>query len=294
MTPPRKLHIKSYGCQMNVYDAQRMADMLAPEGYVETASAEDADLVILNTCHIREKARGESLFRTWQAARRQEPGGAGGADDRRRRRLRRAGRGRGDHPTRARVDLVVGPQSYHHLPQLLALPRKGRPAARSTPNFAIDDKFGFLPAAVAARHSVPRYPGRLRDGAGRLRQVLHLLRRALYARRRALASGGKIVAEVERLADYGVREITLIGPERQRLSWRRPGWAALAARQAADRLARIPGSPGCATRPAIRATWTTTSSMHTVIRRADAFVHLPVQSGSDRILAAMNRQHTRR
>jgi len=70
MTPPRKLHIKSYGCQMNVYDAQRMADMLAPAGFVETTRVDDADLVILNTCHIREKAS-EGLFRTRAAACRQ-------------------------------------------------------------------------------------------------------------------------------------------------------------------------------------------------------------------------------
>src|SRR6266702_2883000 len=81
MNPPRKLHIKSYGCQMNVYDAQRMVDTLAGEGFVETSSAEDADLVILNTCHIREKAS-EKVY--------SELG-----------RLRRAGRGRGDHPPRA-------------------------------------------------------------------------------------------------------------------------------------------------------------------------------------------------
>src|SRR5580704_12159515 len=82
MNPPRKLHIKSYGCQMNVYDAQRMVDTLAPEGFVETASVDDADLVILNTCHIREKAS-EKVY--------SELG-----------RLRRAGRRPGNHPPRAR------------------------------------------------------------------------------------------------------------------------------------------------------------------------------------------------
>ncbi len=133
MTTPRKLHIKSYGCQMNVYDAQRMVDTLAGEGFVETASAEDADLVILSTCHIREKAS-EKVYselgrlrvakdEAARAGREMKIAVAGcvaqaeGAEI-----INRA-------PT---VDIVVGAARYHHLPELrTGAPRK--PAARSKP-----------------------------------------------------------------------------------------------------------------------------------------------------------------
>ena len=102
MKPPRKLHIKSYGCQMNVYDAQRMVDTLAPEGFVETASVDDADLVILNTCHIREKAS-EKVYSELGRLRvaKDEAARDGRHDEHRGGRLRRAGRRRGDHPPRA-------------------------------------------------------------------------------------------------------------------------------------------------------------------------------------------------
>ena len=121
MTPPRKLHIKSYGCQMNVYDAQRMADMLAPAGFVETTRVDDADLVILNTCHIREKAS-EKVY--------SELGRLRVAKDEAARQGRRmsvavagcVAQAEGQEIIRRApvVDVVVGPQSYHHLPQLLA------------------------------------------------------------------------------------------------------------------------------------------------------------------------------
>src|SRR6202011_2799773 len=144
MTPPRKLHIKSYGCQMNVYDAQRMVDTLGREGFVETASADDADLVILNTCHIREKAS-EKVY--------SELGRLGVV----REQAARAGRGmkiavagcvaqaEGEEIIRRApvVDVVVGPQSYHHLPQLLARAKsQGRTIETE---FPLQDKFGFLP-----------------------------------------------------------------------------------------------------------------------------------------------------
>ena len=121
MKPPRKLHIKSYGCQMNVYDAQRMVDTLAVEGFVETASVDDADLVILNTCHIREKAS-EKVY--------SELGRLRAVKDEAARQGRRiniavagcVAQAEGSEIIRRApvVDVVVGPQSYHHLPQLLA------------------------------------------------------------------------------------------------------------------------------------------------------------------------------
>src|SRR3954454_18541326 len=141
MNEPRKLYVKSYGCQMNVYDSHRMADLLAPEGYVETGVPDDADLIILNTCHIREKAA-EKVY--------SELG--------RLRVAKREARQRGRDITVAVagcvaqaegqeiirrapvVDLVVGPQSYHRLPDLLT-----REQRIVETEFPVEDKFGFLP-----------------------------------------------------------------------------------------------------------------------------------------------------
>src|SRR5262252_6677898 len=142
MTPPRKLHIKSYGCQMNVYDAQRMVDTLAGEGFVETASAEEADLVILNTCHIREKASEKVYSELGRLRVAKDEATRGG------RNLRIAVAGcvaqaEGNEIIRRApvVDVVVGPQSYHHLPQLLA--RAARDGKAIETDFPAADKFGF-------------------------------------------------------------------------------------------------------------------------------------------------------
>ncbi|MGL4812030.1 MAG: hypothetical protein ACRCXM_09645, partial [Beijerinckiaceae bacterium] len=152
--PPRKVFIKAYGCQMNVYDAGRMADTLAPEGFVETADMADADVVILNTCHIREKAV-EKVYSELGRVRELK-------DDR-----AQAGKttavvvagcvaqAEGKEITRraSHVDLVVGPQSYHRLPDLLA--RAARKPGVVDTDFPVDDKFNHLPGpgkkAIAAR-----------------------------------------------------------------------------------------------------------------------------------------------
>ena len=148
MNGPRKVHIKSFGCQMNVYDSHRMADTLAPEGFAETATPEDADLVILNTCHIREKAA-EKVYselgrirvlkeRAARAGRALSVGVAGCVAQAEGQEIIR----------RARVvDLVVGPQNYHRLPDLLA--RAEREGSIVVTEFPVVDKFVFLPAAVS-------------------------------------------------------------------------------------------------------------------------------------------------
>src|ERR1700676_4409663 len=143
MPQPRKLHIKSYGCQMNVYDAQRMVDTLAGEGFVETASVDDADLVILNTCHIREKAS-EKVY--------SELGRLRAVKDQAARQGRHmniavagcVAQAEGQEIIRRApvVDVVVGPQSYHHLPQLLAQAKRHGRALET--EFPVEDKFGFL------------------------------------------------------------------------------------------------------------------------------------------------------
>src|SRR3979411_2448639 len=144
MNPPRKLHIKSYGCQMNVYDAQRMVDTLAPEGFVETSSVDDADLVILNTCHIREKAS----EKVYSELGRLPAGKDEAAHNGRQINIAVAGcvaQAEGQEIIRRApvVDIVVGPQSYHHLPKLLAYAKTHGRALET--EFPVEDKFGFLP-----------------------------------------------------------------------------------------------------------------------------------------------------
>src|SRR5262245_24688724 len=224
MTRPRKLYVKSFGCQMNVYDSHRMADMLAPEGFAETAELEDADLVILNTCHIREKAADKvyselGRIRALKAA---------AARNGRRVTIAVAGcvaQAEGEEIIRRApaVDLVVGPQRYHRLPGLLA--RAEREGAVVDTEFPIEDKFDILRAP--SREATRARRLRVRHRAGRLRQVLHVLRRALHAWRRGVATGdedrrrGRAIGRRRRARSHADRS------ERQRLPWRRTRRGAL-------------------------------------------------------------------
>jgi tRNA-2-methylthio-N6-dimethylallyladenosine synthase len=292
MKPPRKLHIKSYGCQMNVYDAQRMVDTLAPEGFVETASAEDADLVILNTCHIREKASekvyselGRLRVAKDEAARNGRQmriavagcvAQAEGAEI-----IRRA-------PT---VDVVVGPQSYHHLPQLLARAKSEGRALET--EFPVEDKFGFLPApkpaAIRAR-GISAFVT-VQEGCDKFCTfcVVPYTRGAETSR-----PVTKILAEVERLADAGVRDVTLIGQNVNAYHGEGPDGRPWTLGRLLARLAELPRIA--------RLRYTTSHpcdmdasliAAHRNLPSLMPYLHLPVQSGSDRILAAMNRRHTR-
>jgi tRNA-2-methylthio-N6-dimethylallyladenosine synthase len=291
MTPPRKLHIKSYGCQMNVYDAQRMADTLAGEGYVETAEADDADLVILNTCHIREKAS-EKVYSELGRLRVAKDEAA-----QRGRQLKIAVAGcvaqaEGDEIMRRApvVDIVVGPQSYHHLPKLLARSQAGERAVET--EFPVNDKFNFLPqpkaAAIRAR-GISAFVT-VQEGCDKFCTfcVVPYTRGAEVSR-----PARKIIDEVERLADNGVREITLIGQNVNAYHGEGEGGRSWSLGQLLYRLADIQG--------VIRLRYSTSHPLdvddsliaaHRDLGALMPFVHLPVQSGSDRILAAMNRRHT--
>src|SRR5438132_8612700 len=209
MDQPRKLHIKSYGCQMNVYDAQRMVDTLAAEGLVETSNADDADLVILNTCHSREKAS-EKVYSELGRLRVAKDEAA-----RQGREMRIAVAGcvaqaEGSEIIRRApaVDIVVGPQSYHHLPQLLARARRDGRALET--EFPVEDKFGFLPApkpdAIRAR-GISAFVT-VQEGCDKFCTfcVVPYTRGAEVSRPVA-----RIIDDVKRLADHGVCEITLIG-----------------------------------------------------------------------------------
>ncbi|MCK1740071.1 tRNA (N6-isopentenyl adenosine(37)-C2)-methylthiotransferase MiaB [Bradyrhizobium sp. 139] len=291
MKPPRKLHIKSYGCQMNVYDAQRMVDTLAPEGFVETASAEEADLVILNTCHIREKAS-EKVYSELGRLRvaKDEAARAGRAMQ-----IAVAGcvaQAEGEEIVRRApvVDVVVGPQSYHHLPELLK--RAGDEGRAIETEFPAADKFGFLaqpkPDAIRAR-GISAFVT-VQEGCDKFCTfcVVPYTRGAEVSRPVA-----KIVDDVKRLADNGVRELTLIGQNVNAYHGEGPDGKSWRLGSLLEHLARIPG--------VARLRYSTSHprdvddsliAAHRDLGELMPFVHLPVQSGSDRILAAMNRKHT--
>jgi len=291
MSPPRKLHIKSYGCQMNVYDAQRMVDTLAGEGFVETASAEDADLVILNTCHIREKAS-EKVYSELGRLRVVKDEAARNG---RHMNIAVAGcvaQAEGQEIIRRApvVDVVVGPQSYHHLPQLLAEAKRDGRALET--EFPVEDKFGFLPppSADAIRARGISSFVTVQEGCDKFCTfcVVPYTRGTEVSRPVA-----RIVDEVLRLADHGVREITLIGQNVNAYHGEGPDGRIWPLGALLHRLAEIPGIA--------RLRYSTSHprdvddaliAAHRDLPALMPFVHLPVQSGSNRILGAMNRRHT--
>jgi len=291
MKPPRKLHIKSYGCQMNVYDAQRMVDTLAGEGFVETASADDADLVILNTCHIREKAS-EKVYSELGRLRVVKNQAA-----RNGRHMNIAVAGcvaqaeGGEIIARAPVvDVVVGPQSYHHLPELLARAAKQGRAIET--EFPVRDKFEFLPPpkpdAIRAR-GISAFVT-VQEGCDKFCTfcVVPYTRGAEVSRPAA-----KIVDDVLRLVDHGVREITLIGQNVNAYHGTGTDGRDWSLGDLLRQLAKIPGL--------VRLRYSTSHprdvdetliEAHRDLESLMPLVHLPVQSGSDRVLSAMNRRHT--
>jgi tRNA-2-methylthio-N6-dimethylallyladenosine synthase len=291
MTPPRKLHIKSYGCQMNVYDAQRMVDTLGGEGFVETASADDADLVILNTCHIREKASEKVYSELGRLRVARDEAAREGRDMK----IAVAGcvaQAEGEEIIRRApvVDVVVGPQSYHHLPELLARAARGEKAIET--EFPLRDKFGLLPQpkpdAIRAR-GISAFVT-VQEGCDKFCTfcVVPYTRGAEVSR-----PVQKIVDDVKRLADNGVRELTLIGQNVNAYHGEGPDGQSWPLGKLLHRLAEIPGIA--------RLRYSTSHprdvddsliEAHRDLAALMPFVHLPVQSGSDRILSAMNRKHT--
>ncbi|ADH91231.1 RNA modification enzyme, MiaB family [Ancylobacter novellus DSM 506] len=296
MTEPRKLYVRSFGCQMNVYDAQRMTDTLAKEGFVETDSPDDADLVILNTCHIREKAAEKVYSELGRLRKAQEEAGrsqmvavagcvaqAEGAEI-----IKRA---------RA-VDLVVGPQSYHKLPELVAEAQarrdgNGKRAKLVETEFPVEDKFDFLPPPTSAAIT-KRGPAAfvtVQEGCDKFCTfcVVPYTRGAEVSRPLS-----KILDEVVRLADSGVREITLIGQNVNAYHGLDAGGRSANLAELVRRVAEVPGIA--------RVRYTTSHprdmdeeliAAHGEMPALMPYLHLPVQSGSNRILAAMNRKHDR-
>jgi tRNA-2-methylthio-N6-dimethylallyladenosine synthase len=282
--PEKRLFIKTYGCQMNVYDSERMADVLRPLGYGLTDRADGADLVVLNTCHIREKATEKVYSELGQIKRlKAEKAAAGGAML-----VAVAGcvaQAEGAEIVRRQpaVDLVVGPQSYHRLPELIARAHRAAGEALAA-DFAPQEKFDSLPAGretsgVAAFLTV-------QEGCDKFCAfcVVPYTRGAEYSR-----PAGAIEAEARALAARGVREVTLLGQNVNAYDDGEGGGLAALIR----RLARIPGLA--------RIRYTTSHprdmdealiAAHSEIEALMPYLHLPVQAGSDRVLKAMNRGHT--
>ena len=284
----RTVHVKSFGCQMNVYDGQRMADLLAPQGFAETADPADADVVILNTCHIRERASEKMFSELGKVAVVKRERAAAGKTTR----VVVAGcvaQAEGNEILRrARaVDLVVGPQSYHRLPALLDAPR---PQVET--EFPVESKFDHLvaPAAKAVLGRGPSAFVTIQEGCDRFCSfcVVPYTRGAEYSRPVA-----RIVDEVERLVDAGVREVCLLGQNVNAYHGEDAAGRPVSLAALCLRLADIAGLAR------IRYTTSHPNDMtpdlidaHRDLPQLMPFLHLPVQSGSDRILAAMNRKHT--
>jgi tRNA-2-methylthio-N6-dimethylallyladenosine synthase len=285
-----RMFVRSFGCQMNVYDSQRMADVAGAEGYRETADIAEADLVVLNTCHIRERASEKIYSELGKIRELKEARAASGLGTT----LVVAGcvaqaEGREMLRRQPAVDLVVGPQNYHRLPDLLRAARAGGGIVDT--DFPLEDKFDHLPQAspeaVRAR-GVSAFVT-VQEGCDKFCSfcVVPYTRGAETSRPVA-----KVLAEVESLARAGAREITLIGQNVN--AYHGQGQDGQTA-DLADLLAAAARIPGV-----LRLRYSTSHPndmsdalihAHAEIEALAPYLHLPVQSGSDRILAAMNRRH---
>ena len=286
--PAKGLFIRTYGCQMNVYDSERMRDVLRPLGYAPVDGPEDADLVVLNTCHIREKATEKVYSELGQLKRMKEASGG-------RMTIAVAGcvaQAEGEELIRRQpaVDLVLGPQAYHKLPEMIA--RVSRAIGdRLETEFETLEKFDALPKAREV--DGPAAFLSVQEGCDKFCTfcVVPYTRGAELSR-----SVDDIVAEARGLAAQGVREVTLLGQNVNAFHGAAPvleGGADWTLGQLCRHIARIGGidrirystsHPRDMDDDLIAAHGDTSAMM--------PFLHLPVQSGSDRILKAMNRGHT--
>ena len=283
---PKRVHVKTYGCQMNVYDSERMTEALAPLGYTSTDNASDADLVLINTCHIREKAS-EKLYSDLGRLRDMKAERADGDQVM----IAVAGcvaQAEGDEIIRRApdVDLVIGPQAYHRLPDLISRRSKGEKAAFA-PQFDPESKFQTL-ATTRDAHGVTAFLT-VQEGCDKFCAfcVVPYTRGAEYSRPAA-----QIVAEANVLVAKGVRELTLLGQNVNAYCGEGDGENV----DLAALIRRLAETPGLAR---LRYTTSHPNDMSQALIEAHAeidalmpYLHLPVQSGSDRILAAMNRKHT--
>ncbi|MDG3440326.1 tRNA (N6-isopentenyl adenosine(37)-C2)-methylthiotransferase MiaB [Nitrospirillum amazonense] len=288
-TSRKKLFIKTYGCQMNVYDSGRMADVLAPLGYEPAEEAEGADMVILNTCHIREKAS-EKVYSELGRLRLQQQEKAAAGE---RMIIAVAGcvaqaEGAEIMARAPHVDMVFGPQTYHQLPEMVTRAVRGAGGVINT-DFPVESKFDLLPGEGATPQGPSAFVS-VQEGCDKFCTfcVVPYTRGAEYSR-----SAAQILEETRRMVANGTVEITLLGQNVNAYHGEGPDGRTWGLGRLIRELAEIDG---------LRRIRYTTShprdmdddliSAHGQVPQLMPFVHLPVQSGSDRILAAMNRKHT--
>jgi len=273
-TNPKTFHVKSFGCQMNVYDGERMTELMAAQGLTATDDANAADLVVLNTCHIREKAT-EKVYSDIGRLRKH------GNDPM----IAVAGcvaQAEGvEIAHRAKVDIVVGPQAYHNLPDLVAKASRGELGLDT--DMPVLSKFGALPAR---RKVGPTAFLTVQEGCDKFCTYCVVP----YTRGAEISRGwDALVDEAKALVDAGAKEITLLGQNVNAWSDGDRDLGALI-----RELDRIPGLAR------IRYTTSHPNDMtdglidaHRDVEKLMPFLHLPVQAGNDRILKAMNRSHSR-
>ena len=287
---PKRLFIKTYGCQMNVYDSERMADVLRPLGYAATDTAEGADFVILNTCHIREKAAEKVYSELGKLREMKDARAAAGQGAMTIAVAGCVAQAEGEEIMRRQpaVDLVVGPQAYHQLPELLTRTARAR-GERIGADFAPVDKFDALPQARGV--DGPTAFLTVQEGCDKFCTfcVVPYTRGAEWSRPVAA-----VLAEARELAGKGVREVTLLGQNVNAYDGEGPDGAPSTLARLAYALAEIPGIDR------IRYTTSHPNDMgddliaaHGALDALMPWLHLPVQSGSDRILRLMNRKHGR-
>ncbi|MCZ2328067.1 tRNA (N6-isopentenyl adenosine(37)-C2)-methylthiotransferase MiaB [Bartonella sp. F02] len=288
-TAPKKVFIKTYGCQMNVYDSQRMSDSLSAEGYVTTQTPNDADLILVNTCHIREKAA-EKLYsdlgRLRMIRQKRTPDkpltiGVTGC----------VAQAEGSEILRrtSTVDLVVGPQMYHRLPELLKHTQEGKKIVET--DYAVEDKFAHLPPhnkRAVQKRGVSAFLT-VQEGCDKFCTfcVVPYTRGAEVSR-----SVEQITDEARQLIEAGVKEITLLGQNVNGWHGQNTDGKTWRLGDLLYHLAKLDGLK--------RLRYTTSHprdmdesliAAHRDLDMLMPYLHLPVQSGSDRILKAMNRQH---
>lgn len=283
MSEPKKLYIKTYGCQMNVYDSERMAEALGGKGYVETKSPDDADMILLNTCHIREKAAEKvyselGRFKGLKAGKPDLKIGVAGC----------VAQAEGEEIMRRQpmVDLVVGPQSYHRLPEMETKVREGEKALDT--DFPEEDKFEKLKNRPKAKRGPSAFLT-VQEGCDKFCAfcVVPYTRGAEVSR-----PADRILREAQDLVERGVREITLLG---QNVNAYHGAGANgdLTLAQLIWELDKVDGLER------IRFTTSHPNDMmddlieaHGTCSKLMPYLHLPVQAGSDKILKRMNRSHT--
>ena len=283
MSKTKNLYIKTFGCQMNVYDSERMATSLGAEGYSEVSSPEEADMILLNTCHIREKAAEKvySDLGRYKSLKAKNPNlkiGVAGC----------VAQAEGEEIIRRQplVDIVVGPQAYHRLPAMVKSVENGRKSIDT--DFPEEDKFEYLPSAPKMKRAPSAFLT-VQEGCDKFCAfcVVPFTRGAEMSRPVA-----QIFKEAEGLVERGVRDITLLGQNVN--AYHGPMGASDATLpQLIKELSKISdlkrirfttSHPNDMTQELIDA--------HGEMEKLMPYLHLPVQSGSDNVLKAMNRKHT--